>query len=181
MHTVFRRLRGALGTALTWSVAWVPMGVVLQAAQRREDGAFHGLHFNVLDSATWAIAGAVGGLVFSMLTATDGRRTLQQISLKRSAIWGAFSAIAIPLAMVGAPLVLSDGGISWWFVEKAASFGVAGAITAAGMVWLARRAQGSEPAEEMLSLEEEAAAALLEEANPLVENVGVPRSANVRM
>jgi hypothetical protein len=83
--TLFRRLRGAIGTGLTWALAWAVVGGGLM------EGIFDP-HGEILDMwpQTLAIPGFFFGLGFSVLLAVAGRRRrFEELSLARFAAWGA--------------------------------------------------------------------------------------------
>jgi len=92
---------------------------------------------------TWAAQGAIGGVVFSLLLATDKRRALSQLSLKRVAMWGVFGALSVPLPLALPSIVLGDGRVLWSVPVYFAQLAIAGAVCAVCAVVVARRAQPS--------------------------------------
>jgi hypothetical protein len=128
MNTVVRRLRGLLGTGLTWGVAWVAFGTAL------------GVLIGIVDPASMdpgeepyiigAFMGLIGfcsGIAFGLVVImSEGRRTIEQLSSVRSALWGALASAVFPLA-AGKP----DQMI--WICPL-------GALLAAGSVAMAKRA-----------------------------------------
>ena len=129
MNRLFRRIRGIIGTGLTWAFAWIGLGATLGAL------AGYPLTYLLRIALSNSVGGFIAGASFAaILTVTERKRTLAELSLRRVALWGAmggFVVTAMPLA-VGAPLVyllgplVINGGI--------------GAGLAAGSVVLARRA-----------------------------------------
>jgi hypothetical protein len=116
----YRRLRGFVGTALTWGAAWAIPGLLVGVP-------------------AWILAGLISGAGFSVVLAIAERhRQLEELTLKRVASLGAIgSAISALMAM---PL--------YWFVSEGrlqvlpflGVVAVLGAGSAAGTLALARRA-----------------------------------------
>jgi hypothetical protein len=151
MKGLLRKLRGIVGTGLTWAVGWgalfggmfailgSPLGAVLEATM---GGAFLGAF--------------AGGSFAVILSIAEGRRTLRELSLRRVAIWGGIGGMALILAVspltlariiaAGLPLstmltLLIPLGIS----------GILGASFASGSVALARRADSDAIGEEEMA------------------------------
>jgi hypothetical protein len=128
MRGFLRRLRGIIGTALTWAVGFV---------------AFFGLtrilvgDWSVLSASGIASLGIVGfimGSVFSgILILIEGRRSLLDLSLRRVALWGAAGGLVV----LGAFTLLS-GTIAWdiWVGAVLATGGLS-----SGSVALAQRSE----------------------------------------
>lgn len=131
-----RRVRGALGMGLTWAVAWFLAGLVL-------------LLFVGLDAADvpfplgFGLLGFLAGITFSgVLGIVEGRRSFDQMSLPRFALWGGvggflFSGVFVTIAALGADALLVLGPI----------FALAGAGCASGSLALARMADNREALE----------------------------------
>lgn len=130
MEKWLRRARAAIGIGLTWAVAWFGVGMILLliVGVGAADVPFP-LFFGLLGF----LAGATFSLLLSVLA---GRRRFDQMSLPRFAGWGALGGLllagAVALAAGAELLVL---GIV---------FPLAGALSAAGTLTLARRAEGRE-------------------------------------
>ena len=130
MKRWLKRIRGAVGTGLTWAAAWSGVGAILSLVI----GGFVGFYATV-----FAIMGFVGGAVFSgVLGITEGRRTFDEMSLSRFAVWGAVGGVAVggilvSMLFVGGPLTLGS-------VLIAGVVTLMGAGSAAGSLALARRA-----------------------------------------
>ena len=129
MITLVRRLRGALGIALTWGVLWAPIGLALGlilAALRPGDidpGEGPGRI-----AAVFGVVGFLSGLgSAALLSLGEQRKTIRQLSPARVALWGALGAAAIPL-LIGAD------------ASMALMTGSMGALFAAGSTVIARRA-----------------------------------------
>jgi len=129
MNQLLRRIRGIIGTGLTWAAAWIGLGAGL--------GALAGfpLTYLVRIALSNSVGGFIAGAAFAtILSIAERKRTLGDLSLKRVALWGAAGGLlvtSIPLAF-GAPVafllapLLINGGI--------------GATLATGSVVMARRA-----------------------------------------
>jgi hypothetical protein len=131
MNRFMRRVRGVLGTAVTWSLAWVGLGAGF--------GALAGLPLSFLlrMALNSSVAGFVAGASFAViLSVAERNNSLEDLSLRRVALWGAGGglllslipmAFGVPVPYLLGPLVI-NGGI--------------GAGMATGSVVLARRAAG---------------------------------------
>lgn len=137
-----QRIRGALGTALTWAAAWAPLGavagVVLHAtlpAGPLEMGAV--VARNVL---TFAALGFVGGAIFApLLQWTEGHRHFHQLSLRRFAVWGAIGGLC--LGGIAVMAGLWGAGLGPVGVGMVGAAVLLGAGSASGSLALARRAK----------------------------------------
>jgi len=124
-----RRIRGAIGTGLTWGAAWSVAGFVMAAITRFQADAPFPIIFGVL--------GFAAGVVFSALLAlTAGRRRFDEMSLPRFAGWGAIGGLLLSGVFAkAASLELGD------VILIAPTFALASALCAAGSLALARRAE----------------------------------------
>jgi hypothetical protein len=106
MH-IARRLRGTVGMAATWAVAWGAIGLVPSIAVQafwsvRNDEAPLSLvsvtAMAVNGIVFWAAWGAITGTVFSALLITFQRNsTVDSVSADRIATWGRLSGLTIPV------------------------------------------------------------------------------------
>jgi len=102
--SILRWLRGILGTAVTWAVLWSSIGTVLAVITIVLNGGpdvASLLKYTFWVAAFYAVWGAVSGGMFALvLTATERRRSLADLSLLRIVIWGAVGALAVPILFI---------------------------------------------------------------------------------
>jgi hypothetical protein len=139
MRTILRRLRGLLGTALLWAMAWGMAGVVLGFIVALADvGNFILVAPDAMSFVGFVMGvyGAVGGLVFaSVMMLLERRRRLEDLSLRRVAAWGAIGGMGLPAAVIAAaPIPIALGTFGGLAVT-----GALGAACSAGTLALARR------------------------------------------
>ena len=155
MRKWLKRMRGVLGTALTWAVAWSGVGVVLGLVGAVvAPGAGSVVDWVVTLVGVFGPLGFVGGVVFStVLGIAEGRRRFDQMSLTRFAAWGAVGAF-----LVSAFLVLGDNSLLGFDkVLPILVMTLLGAGSAAGSLAMARKADHLlESGEGVGVLEEEA-------------------------
>lgn len=128
MNAWLRRLRGALGIGVTWAGLWTAVGLGLAGVLRIlrpadfDPGEGLGVILPVL-----ALVGFLSGLGFALLLSlSERKRTLGELSLPRVALWGLLGSAAIPL------LLGTDGTMG-------VLTGLLGAVFASGTVAVARR------------------------------------------
>ena len=148
-----RRIRGLVGTVLTWGVIGALIGiptfvVVMQpwplSAVRWE--RFLRL-FSIWETVAFAW-GAAGGLAFALaFIALERSRRLSQLSLTRVAVWGALAGAALPAFLVGRHLFGSNPA---YFGAIIVAGSLGGAIWARIALAIARRAP-TEAGTELLS------------------------------
>ena len=99
MNRIVRRLRGLLGVGVTWGALWSVIGAGV------------GLVLGIVAPEMWGwtdrffewtigmgLYGLVSGVGFgSLLALREGRRTMFEVSLRRTAIWGVMGSAAVPL------------------------------------------------------------------------------------
>ena len=136
MKKWLRRLRGALGMALTWAVAWFGVGVLIGVT-------FFGggLDLELLaNGLLFATAGFIGGATLSGVLAIAGRRrTFDQMSLARFAGLGAVGGLVVSAVLIGGGSALT---LTSALVAGVVTLMAAG--SAAGSLALARRASARE-------------------------------------
>jgi len=124
-----RRIRGAIGMGFTWAVAWSLVGTIPRWLFGFNPDAPFPIIFGIL--------GFIAGIIFSgVLVLTEGRRSFDQMSLRRFAAWGAvggvlLSAVFTRIASLGVTDVLAI----------VPTFAIASAVCASGSLALARRAK----------------------------------------
>ncbi len=144
MDELLRKARGLLGVGLTWGALWAMVGGVIGVLLGFMTDAW--LWYNPI--TTWALGmgmyGFVSGVGFGKLLAlTEGRKRLDQLSLKKMALWGVLGSAAVPLLFV--PLGMFSVGTT--FIDILGAMGLTallGGISAPGAVALARHAELSE-------------------------------------
>ena len=127
-----QRLRGIIGTALTWAVGWCVTGVAVGFT-----GFFGALTFPdfALFGAVFAGMGFIGGGVFSIaLTLIEGRKRFDQLSIPRFALWGAVGGLVLEGLMTASGQVPTIATLVFFTVMASGS--------AAGTLALARIAEG---------------------------------------
>jgi hypothetical protein len=126
-----RRVRGAIGIGLTWAAAWFGAGMVLLLV----------VGFGAADvpfPLFFGLLGFLAGATFSaILGILAGRRKFDEMSLPRFAGWGAVGGL-----LLSGVVVLAAGPEQ--FVVLGPVFALAGAISAAGTLALARRTEERE-------------------------------------
>ena len=134
-----RRVRGILGTAVTWAAGWSVIGTALWLAADLLflHAATAGPGVRVLTFfATFGVLGFTSGAIFSaVLGLTEGRRRFDQMSLPRFATWGAVGSGLLCLGVLAAESWQMPGTelLLLGFIT------VMGAGSAAGSLALARK------------------------------------------
>lgn len=146
MKTWLRRIRGALGMALTWAVGGALVGAGIEL--------IHNVWPNPLGSlvdiwpAVLAYPAFFGGLAFSAVLGIAGRRRrFDELSLPRFAAFGAVGGVLVSLlpgALVG--LGLATPNVPAWQITAAliGPLTLGGAAAAAGSLALARMSEDRE-------------------------------------
>ncbi len=158
MKKWLQRIRGVLGTALTWAVAWFGVGTILFSFWVFGDPAagfgLAAVVAVVAGASTFASLGFIGGAIFStVLWITEGRRRFDQMSLPRFASWGASGGLLMSVFF----LSTQTGGSLLGTVIVSSVLTVLGAGSAAGSLALARKSEDKElleAGEEALGLTE---------------------------
>ncbi|QJR37221.1 hypothetical protein [Gemmatimonas groenlandica] len=152
MHRWLKRLRGTLVMALLWAVGWSIAGLLLGISSILLPWLPWDPLFAVFDAPLPALAvpGFVGGALFSVLLGIgEHRRRFDELSVRRFAGWGAVGGLL--LTMIPASAVLSgsatgaDLAHEFWALTSilVVPLTTLSAASAAGSLWLARRAKGS--------------------------------------
>ena len=102
MKGFLRRLRGIIGTGLTWAAGWAGISVVLSLI----GGA--PLRFLGLVALSGSIQGFIAGGAFAViLSVAERHHTLADLSLRRVALWGGIGGSLLYLLLL--PVLLSSG------------------------------------------------------------------------
>jgi len=141
MKTWLRKLRGVVSIGAIWGFAFSVLGFAIGAVVSVIWPEI--LPFTVVKYvANLVLFYGVGGFVFGsgfavVLTIMDGRKTFEELTLGRAALWGALagvgSAFAVGLVATGLGIPLTG------FVASICSCGAVAAGLGAGTVSLARR------------------------------------------
>lgn len=144
--SVGRRLRGVLGTAFVWAMAWLPFALVVMLLNDLSE-PYDRLPATAL-MMEWIVWGGFSGAVFALLLMwAERRRTLAQLSAWRVALWGACGAALGPAAlMVVAAFTPSDFGWIGVATIVVGTSAALGAACASGTLLLARKAPHELPA-----------------------------------
>ena len=141
--SLVRRLRGLVGTALTWGGIGALIGIPAFVIVMRPWplSAIRWERFATLFGKWEVVAfawGAAGGLAFALaFIALERSRRLSQLSLTRVAVWGALAGAALPAILVGRGLA---GPNPAYYGAIIVAGGLGGAIWARMSLALARRA-----------------------------------------
>jgi hypothetical protein len=157
MNKWTRRIRGALGTGLTWAAGWALVGVLIGVTSvLLPDLPFWKPFFEVFDAPLPALAvpGFFGGALFSIVLGIAGRhRRFDELSLPRFAALGAVGGLMLsllPAAMVAVGLASMDPerGFGLWQLTSMISVPLIllSAGSASASLILARKAERQRPA-----------------------------------
>lgn len=133
-----KRVRGAIGIGLTWSVAWGAGGALIVLGFLVRTGSRPDPPFPLMLSAF----GFIAGVTFSgVLVFVEHRRRFDQLSLARFAAWGAAVGLLLSAIFVLAVASAGDAAFVWNLLALGPISAAGGAGSAAGSLALARRAQ----------------------------------------
>ena len=113
MKQFLRRLRGIIGTGITWAIGWAGIFGVVGAIF----GAYSVPRLALVGGFTGLIAGGAFAVILSI---TERRHRLEDLSLWRTALWGGLGGFLVAACFSG------SGGLIWSFVAVMA---VSGAVT----------------------------------------------------
>jgi hypothetical protein len=132
MRKWLRRIRGAIGMGFTWAAALFAVGSVPRWV--------FGVETDVPIPLVFGVFGFIAGVTFSaLLVLTEGRRSFDQMSIRRFAGWGAISGLLLSALWANAV------SLSWGEVLAIApTFALACAVCASGSLAVARRAVSRE-------------------------------------
>ncbi len=137
MKKWLKRIRGVLGTGLTWAAAWSVVGTIIWGVPYVIGGSPFGLVAGLVTFfVTFAVMGFIGGAALSVvLGIAEVRRSFEQRSLPRFAAWGAVGGLLLSM------LMFTNG--EGFTLANVIGVGVTALMTAgsaAGSLVLARRA-----------------------------------------
>lgn len=134
MKKWLKRIRGAVGTALTWAAGWSVVGAIFWAVTVVLGGELTMAGFVVSGSvvaASFATAGFIGGAIFStVLGLVEGRHRFDQMSLPRFAAWGALGGLLLSLFLIASGAMIGPAQVIGLGVVTLLSVGSAGADVA---------------------------------------------------
>jgi hypothetical protein len=145
-----RRIRGVVGTGLTWAAGWAVGGLLIGVSSILLPWLPWEAFFRIFDAPLPALAvpGFFGGMLFSVVLSVAGRnRRFDELSLPRFAAWGAAGGLLLsllPAALVLLGLASTEGGtLGIWQLTAVivVPFMLLSAASAAGSLILARRAE----------------------------------------
>ena len=139
---IVRIIRGILGTAAAWGLAWIPLTVATWSIGAALGAQLPPLRFWGMMLVGAAIRGAITGTVFATVVAIAGRhREFKALRLRHMIVWGGIGGL------VGAALNLSayllNSSLAIPLVPLGLSLGFSsllGALSGAGTLYVARRA-----------------------------------------
>lgn len=155
-----RRARGAVGMGLTWAAAWAVAGLLIGVASKLLPGLPWGAFFEVFDAPlpAMAVPGFVAGALFSVVLGIAGRRRrFHELSLARFAALGALGGLLLtlfPFALIAVGLASTEGSSfspGHVFAVIVGPFVLLSALSAAGSLWVARKAEHREETESGLA------------------------------
>lgn len=166
MPLALRRIRGILGTAMTWAIAWAIGGLLIGVSSLLLPFLPWDGFFRVFDAPLPAmgVPGFFAGAIYAMIVGIVARRKrFHELSMRSVALWGAIGGAL--LAALPAMMVLTDTarvaeyGLGIWkhaaiIFTPVVLFSTA---SATGSLLIARRAQDRD---------------LLESADSVVRQVG---------
>jgi len=152
MRPILRKLRGALGTALTWAVVWAVGGFAFATLLYvRADGFGYGpfWEFALGAALTLGLWGLTSGALFSgALTTFHRRRALGELEPAIVGLWGGVAGclgvIVVAIAS-NEPLDVSSLEAVGLTAAAALVWGGVGMATAVGTVRLAQELESSNP------------------------------------
>jgi len=148
---LWKKLRGVAGFGLTWGTLWGGIGAVI------------GFVIGIVRPEVWAITnpviewaigmglyGMVSGMGFAgLLSIGEARKRIQELSLRRVALWGVLGSALVPL-LFGALGTFEAGTTLADVIGAIMVTGLLGGTFAPGAVAAARHAALAEPEEGLL-------------------------------
>ena len=160
MRPILKKLRGALGIALTWAVAWAVAGVALVtliyvSVEGPWPDEFPFWEFARSSVFRFGLYGLMSGALFSGALATiHHRRTLSELKPAWVGLWGGLAGFLISIGVLGVAFATggipsSAGPLGAIALGVSIIYGGIGAATAVGTIVLAqagtREIESSDP------------------------------------
>ncbi|MDH4045086.1 MAG: hypothetical protein OEW06_11560 [Gemmatimonadota bacterium] len=101
---MLRTLRAAIVIGIFWALAWLPVGAALALYAGLSPPQPSDILYRPVDGwlflSVWTAWGGLSGTAFALLlSAVERRRTLAELSLTRTALWGALGAMSAPAVL----------------------------------------------------------------------------------
>lgn len=154
--SILQVLRGVGGLGGIWAGAWAGMGLVFSLALSVVFGLPMGTFASFLlpTMVSWGVSGFLTGAGFGiLLTKMERKKTLDELSLGRVAIWGATGGASVSLLVMSTTLLLVFGlenvfslvGPGFFLLEamKAGLFGGGSAVATTALAKAARDGSGA--------------------------------------
>ncbi len=147
---MIRRFFAVISLAILWALEWAVFGALFGVYQ-----FYLGRNYAIIDPPLWAgpfwtvvlvtaidfaKAGALSGALFAIVLAfAEQRQSVAHLRLSRVALWGVVGAWLIPATLLF--INIARSGIQWWgfVLEYLVIIGIAGVVSAATTLLLARR------------------------------------------
>jgi hypothetical protein len=141
---ILRRIRGLLGIATAWGIAFSAIATTLAASglvSRLFPTAVFGPRQIIAVAIENFLMGALAGTLFSLFFASGERRqTLETLSMPRVALWG-FLGVGVPTAALSLGAIFLYGRVPLWGAPLAVAMaGAMGSAMSVATIKLARRA-----------------------------------------
>ncbi|HKP29302.1 MAG TPA: hypothetical protein VJU15_07855 [Gemmatimonadales bacterium] len=145
-----RRIRGMIGTGLTWAVGWAIGGLFIGVSSILLPWLPWDGFFRIFDAPLPALAvpGFFAGMLFSVVLGIAGRnRRFEDLSLSRFAVWGGVGGLLLsllPAVLVLLGLASTEGGrlgIGQFTAVIVIPLTLLSSASAAGSLVLARKAE----------------------------------------
>jgi len=96
------RIRGVLGTALTWAIVWLLVGLGVVLFLGEPNCLYCNPNWRLYFVLFWTLWGAISGAGFAIvLMIAERRHTFADLTVARTTMWGAVGAAAVPgVAMI---------------------------------------------------------------------------------
>ena len=139
---IVRVIRGILGTAAAWSIAWIPLTFATWSVAAVLGAHQPSIRFWGAILVGAAIRGAITGAAFATIVAIAGRRReFGAIRLRHMLLWGGIGGLVGAAITVGAFLMTSPAIVPVLDLGLGLAFSsFLGALSGAGTLYVARRA-----------------------------------------